>query len=127
MVERPRLLAASLGRALAQRMVLLDEELDAETLADVGLTDRVHAVSSFLDEVTAAARRLAAGPAVALAHRLSAVDQAALAEMKASFAREVAGQVDLMGRSDFDEGVRAVLEGRTPQWSDEPPQTPIPI
>ncbi|WP_208963848.1 enoyl-CoA hydratase-related protein [Rhodococcus sp. ZPP] len=120
------MLAASLGRALAQRMVLLEEELDAETLVAVGLTDRVHAVSSFLDEVTAAARRRAAGPAVALAYGLSAVNQAALAEMKASFAREVAGQVDLMDRSDFDEGVRAVLEGRTPQWSDEPPKTPIP-
>ncbi|WKN61285.1 hypothetical protein R1X32_01540 (plasmid) [Rhodococcus opacus] len=105
---------------------MLDEELDAETLVVVGLTDRVHSVSSFPDEVTAAARRLAAGPAVALAHGLSAVNQAALAEMKASFALEVTGQVDLMRRSDFDEGVRAVIEGRTPQWSDEPPQTPIP-
>ncbi|MGY4103643.1 enoyl-CoA hydratase-related protein [Nocardia sp. R16R-3T] len=115
------LLAASVGRARAQRMVLLDEELDAQALVDCGLTDRVRPVPDFEKEVATVASRLARGPAVALAQALSVVNEVSLTALPASFEREVGGQLDLMDRPDFDEGVRSFVEGRVPQWRDEPP------
>ncbi|MBW8270426.1 enoyl-CoA hydratase/isomerase family protein [Caldovatus aquaticus] len=105
------------GLRRAMGIALLGEELDARAALDLGLVNRVVPNERLEAETMAIARRLAAGPAQAIA-RTKAL-------LRASLGRDLAAQLDAerdaflacAGTADFAEGVAAFLERRAPSFT----------
>ncbi|GAA4678076.1 enoyl-CoA hydratase-related protein [Nocardioides nanhaiensis] len=111
--------AASIGRARAMRMGLLAEPLTAQEAYDAGLATHL-ADDDAVDELVATlARRLAAGPPVALAATKRAVNAATLPHLEEALERERAGQTLLFGTADLAEGMAAFNERRRPDFRGE--------
>ena len=112
------LVAASIGRARAMRMALLAEKLPAAEAHAAGLVSSVHAAEDLDAEVDRVLATLKSGPAVALRKTKQAVNDATLTELNNAFARETAGQIQLLTSGDFGEGVAAFQQHRLPVYSD---------
>ncbi len=112
------LVAASIGRARAMRMALLAEKLPAAEAYAAGLVSSVHAADELDAEVDRVLAVLKSGPAVALRKTKQAVNDATLTELNNTFARETAGQIQLLHAADFREGVASFQQRRLPVYSD---------
>ena len=112
------LVAASIGRARAMRMALLAEKLPAAEAYAAGLVSSVHAVDELDAEADRVIAALKSGPAVALRKTKQAINDATLTELNNAFARETAGQLQLMAKADFREGVASFQSRRLPVYSD---------
>jgi enoyl-CoA hydratase len=112
------LVAASIGRARAMRMALLAEKLPAAEAYAAGLVSSVHAAEQLDAEVDRVLAVLKSGPAVALRKTKQAVNDATLTELNNAFARESAGQIQLLHAADFREGVASFQQRRLPVYSD---------
>ncbi|BBX86522.1 enoyl-CoA hydratase [Mycolicibacterium aubagnense] len=112
------LVAASIGRARAMRMALLAEKLPAAEAYAAGLVSSVHAADDLDAEVDRVLTVLTSGPAVALRKTKQAVNDATLTELNNAFAREAAGQIQLLHAADFREGVASFQQRRLPVYSD---------
>jgi len=112
------LVAASIGRARAMRMALLAEKLPASEALAAGLVSSVHAAEDFDAEVDRVLAVLKSGPAVALRKTKQAVNDATLTELNNTFARETAGQIQLLNAADFREGVASFQQRRLPAYTD---------
>ncbi len=112
------LVAASIGRARAMRMALLAEKLPAGEAYAAGLVSSVHAADELDAEVDRVLAVLKSGPAVALRKTKQAVNDATLTELNNTFARETAGQIQLLHAADFREGVASFQQRRLPVYSD---------
>lgn len=112
------LVAASIGRARAMRMALLAEKLPAAEAYAAGLVSSVHAADELDAEVDRVLAVLTSGPAVALRKTKQAVNDATLTELNNTFARETAGQIQLLHAADFREGVASFQQRRLPVYSD---------
>lgn len=106
--------AASIGRARAMRVALLGEPLSAADALSAGLVTHVASDAEFPALVDRLARRLAAGPPLALAGIKKAINAATLPHLEAALDREHSGQRALFTTRDFTEGLDAFAEGRTP-------------
>lgn len=111
--------AASIGRARAMRMGLLAEPLTGQEAYDAGLATHLADDDAFEDLVATVARRLAAGPPVALAATKRAVNAATLPHLEDALERERAGQTLLFGTADLAEGMAAFNERRRPSFRGE--------
>ena len=106
--------AAAVGRARAMRLALLAEPLSAREAHDAGLVSHVAADEDFEATVDKIARRLAAGPPLALAATKKAVNAATIGDLEAALDRERVGQVVLFHTADAAEGMRAFVQKRRP-------------
>ncbi|MEZ0051640.1 enoyl-CoA hydratase [Mycobacterium sp. MAA66] len=112
------LVAASIGRARAMKMALLAEKLPAREAFDAGLVSSVHAPDALDAEVERVITVLKSGPAVALRKTKQAINDATLTELNNAFARESAGQIQLLNAPDLREGIKAFQQRRPAVFTD---------
>lgn len=108
------LVARSVGRARALELALLGEEIGADEARAMGLVTRVVADEALLDEATALARRLAAGPTLAVGMIRKQVAAALDHGLDATLDVERHNQSRAGSTADFREAVAAFGEKRKP-------------
>lgn len=111
------LLAASIGRTRAMRLLLSGEKLPAEQAVEWGLLTRAVADDDFDAAVEQVVAGFAAGPTRAYARTKEAVNAASLPTLGATLDREAAGQTELAGTSDHAEGKAAFIEKRAANFA----------
>lgn len=108
--------AKSAGRAKALEMALLGEKMGAQEAHDAGLVARVVDDEALMDEAMGIARRLAAGPTVAI----GLIRQQVAAALTSTFAETLDIERDnqsAAGRTaDFREAVAAFVQKRPPAF-----------
>jgi enoyl-CoA hydratase/carnithine racemase len=102
------------GRALATRMLLLGDELDAAEAYRAGLVSRVLPESSLPDEAERVASRIAAWGPIALRYAKEAVLQGGEMSLDQALRYELDLSIVLQTTRDRAEGVQAFLEKRPP-------------
>jgi len=108
----PRLI----GRARAARMMLLGERVSAATALDWGMIHAVVASEMLEDEAMALARRLAAGPTIALGLTRRNLTYALDHDYPAAMVREAEAQRTAAASADAREGTAAFLAKRAPRF-----------
>jgi 2-(1,2-epoxy-1,2-dihydrophenyl)acetyl-CoA isomerase len=110
-------LVRALGRARAQRLLLLNETVTAQTAHELGLADEVVADGTAVDAAIALARRVVGLPAQALVRVRELTDAASRQELGAHLDHEQRLVTELWDTHDFREGVSAFVERRSPQFT----------
>ena len=106
------LVAASIGRARANRMAMLGERLSADDAADLGLIHASIADEAYDAELAILVDKLGHGPTVALARMKAAITATTLSHLDEALDREREGQIELFSTADFAEGGLAFIEKR---------------
>lgn len=108
------MVAKSAGRAKALEMALLGEKMSADEARDAGLVARVVDDEALMDEARAIARRLAAGPTLAIGMIRKQVAAALTATFTETLAIERVNQSRAGFTADFREAVQAFAQKRPP-------------
>lgn len=111
------LLPRLVGRALATRMILTGEPIDAAAALAAGLVADVVPAGTALDAALALAGRLAARAPLALHAARASLRDADSLPLSEHLLAERRRFVELLGTADKAEGVAAFLEKRGPRWS----------
>jgi len=104
------------GRRRAFELALLGDRFGAEEALAMGLANRVVAPQALAAETEALARRLAAGPARALARTKALLEASPGATLAEQLEAEAAAFLDGVTEGEFEEGVRAFVEKRAPRF-----------
>jgi enoyl-CoA hydratase len=104
------------GRAVATSMLLLGDELDAQAAYRAGLVSRVFPAQQLSSEAEALVQRIAAHGPLALRYAKEAVHHGAELSLDQALRYELDLSVILQTTSDREEGVRAFIEKRPPQF-----------
>ena len=102
----------AVGRARAFQMALLGEQVPAPRALEWGLVNWVHPDDALMDEASALAEKLAAGPTRSYASSKEALNQAIYGDLDAQLDLEAELQHELGRTKDFLEGVAAFAEKR---------------
>jgi 2-(1,2-epoxy-1,2-dihydrophenyl)acetyl-CoA isomerase len=105
------------GHARACELVMLPGELDAKKALEWGLINRIVPAASFEDEVKRTAEALARGPAGAMGMVKSLLNQAYDRPLAAHMEAERLAQIENAASPDFEEGLRAFIEKRQPEFN----------
>src|SRR4051794_16565769 len=105
------------GFARAMEMAMLGERVPAAKALEWGLINRVLADERLRDEAGALAARLADGPTRSYAGTKRQLNAWAMARMEAQLELEASIQAELGGSGDFQEGVAAFVEKRSPRFA----------
>lgn len=105
------LLAASVGRARANRLSLLGERLPAAEAAQMGLIDRCCG-DDYAEQVAELVAKLANGPTAAYAATKQAITANTLRHLDETLDRELRLQRELADTADSKEGIQAFLDKR---------------
>ena len=105
------------GAALAKELILTGEIVDGSTASSLGLVTRAVRPSTVLEETSALARRLAAGPPVALRAIKRAVEEGGQLPLERGLTLEQSLAAELRDTEDHREGVRAFVEKRSPVFA----------
>ena len=111
----PRLI----GMAQATRMMMLGEKIHGEEAERIGMIYKCVEDESLSSEAEALARKLAAGPTVALGHMKQNIRDGLEASFASTLAAEARAQRLAGNSSDAAEGGRAFLEKRKPEFKGE--------
>jgi enoyl-CoA hydratase len=109
--------AASIGRARAMHMALLQERFTASMAFDAGLIAMVCEPEELDRRTAAIAHGLATGPARALARTKAAINAHTIGALELALTRETEEQLPLLETWEFREGVSAFRERRRPDYS----------
>ncbi|MDI3340466.1 MAG: enoyl-CoA hydratase-related protein [Sphaerobacter sp.] len=109
-------LTRQVGKYLAMEMVLAGRQLTAAEAQRFGLVNRVVPVESYLDAALELARTVAAQAPLAVRLAKEAVLRAQDVPLEAGLAHERHNFYLLFGTEDTQEGIRAFLEKRRPEW-----------
>ncbi|QPF74746.1 2-(1,2-epoxy-1,2-dihydrophenyl)acetyl-CoA isomerase [Roseateles sp. DAIF2] len=112
------LLPRLVGRAKALELALLGDKLPAAEAARIGLIYRALPDAELAAEAQALAQKLAAMPVKAIAATRQALDDALLLDFESALKNEALLQSRLGFAVDYQEGTRAFLEKRKPNFSD---------
>ena len=102
------------GMARAAEMIFTGEIIDAAEALRLGIVSRVVAPEELMPTVTALARRIAAGPPVAIRLAKHSLYANAERDLKASLEGETSAQNICFETEDAREGIRAFIEKRDP-------------
>jgi 2-(1,2-epoxy-1,2-dihydrophenyl)acetyl-CoA isomerase len=105
------------GYGRAMEIMLLGEPVTAADALTTGMVNRVVPDGSALDEATALARRLAAGPTTAYAKIKEALLAGASGDLEAALATEARTQAQLGATDDHLEAVQAFVTKRKPAFT----------
>lgn len=113
------LLPRLVGTSLALDLMLTGELIDAHEALRLGIISRLFPADTFRETVAGLARRLAAGPATALARIKQGVYLGAAGTVTELLEYERQAQAELFLSADAKEGMRAFLEKRQPVFGGE--------
>jgi enoyl-CoA hydratase/carnithine racemase len=111
-VRLPRIV----GEGRARELILLGEVIDAPEALRIGLANRVVNDAEVESAAAELATRLAAQPPLAIRGARRAIDAAWYRDPETSFMVAVEEQIRCLASDDFKEALRAMTEGRDPQW-----------
>ncbi len=103
-----------LGPARAREVMFLGERLDAAECARLGLANRVLPDAGFAEAAFDFARRLAAGPPIALRYMKDNLNRALSETLESVLDVECERMVQGAGTEDYEEAVKAFAEKRPP-------------
>ena len=104
------------GTAKACELIFTGETIDAPEALRLGIVNAVVAPEALMAETYALARKIAAGPAVAIALAKRAIHHNQDADLRAGLEFETFAQGICRTTEDSKEGVRAFMEKRAPQF-----------
>jgi enoyl-CoA hydratase/carnithine racemase len=111
------LLPQVVGLGRATEMLMLGEPVRAPEALSMGLVHRVVPKERVLDEATALARRLAAGPRFALGMTKEMLNREPTMSLEAALEAEAQAQQICMATRDFREAYEAFVQKREPKFS----------
>jgi enoyl-CoA hydratase/carnithine racemase len=111
------LLPKLVGLQQAKRLVLLAETIDADEARSLGLVTWVKPADEIDGFVSELARRLAAGPPVALAQIKALLNDGANATLREAVANEARAQLGNFATADSIEAYKAFAEKREPAFT----------
>ncbi len=110
-------LPRTVGLKRSFEMAYLGERFGAEEARAMGLVNRVVPEAGFDTEVDALARCLAAGPTRAYANAKALLNASGRRSLEDQLAAEAAAFADCAAGEDFEEGIAAFLDKRTPAFT----------
>jgi len=111
------LVAASVGRARANRMAMLGERLTADVAAEIGLIYKSLDDEEYDAELAMLIDKLGHGPTKALSAMKKVITANTLPRLDAALDAELEGQVSLFSTADAFEGGMAFLEKRAAKFT----------
>ncbi|MEO6606659.1 MAG: enoyl-CoA hydratase-related protein [Aeromicrobium sp.] len=106
------LVAASVGRARANRMAMLGEKVSADVAAEIGLIYKALGDEDYAAELAMLVDKIGNGPTKALSAMKRVITANTLPRLDAALDAELEGQVALFDTADALEGGSAFLEKR---------------
>ncbi|HMX23112.1 MAG TPA: enoyl-CoA hydratase-related protein, partial [Accumulibacter sp.] len=110
-------LPRQLGLKQAMEIALLGDRLTAGRALELGLINRLVSADTLADESLALARRLAAGPALALARTKRLLNQSLDHSLASQLLAEQRAFAACGAETDFDEGLAAFFARRKPVYT----------
>jgi len=105
------------GMGKACELVFTGETIDAQEAKEIGLINKIFPPEKLMEETYALAKKIAQMPPVALAISKRALYQGLRApDLASQLQYEALALVHLFGTADHEEGVRAFLEKREPEF-----------
>ena len=111
------LLARAIGAAKAKEMFFLGDAIDAAEAYRLGLVNRVAPADQLATQVSAMAARIAHGPSTSYRYMKGNVNQAMACDMRTLLEREAETHLRCGQTADHQEGVRAFMEKRPPNFA----------
>ena len=113
------LLPRIVGENVAKELLYTGELIDAERAKEVGLFNHVYADAEFEGRVAGMVDRIASGPTVALKQSKRLVEQGPTSSIDEAIENEAAAQIVSASTDDHEEGVRAFVASRDPEFEGE--------
>jgi 2-(1,2-epoxy-1,2-dihydrophenyl)acetyl-CoA isomerase len=105
------------GTGKARELYYLSDKVSAEEAERLGIVNAIFPADTFADDVTALARRLAAGPRVAYRYMKENLNRAVHGELGECLDMEAAHHLRTGQTNDHKEAARAFVEKRPPTFS----------
>ena len=109
-------LPRALPRNLAMEMALTGDPINAETAHHHGVVNRLVEAGGALDSAIALAAEIGANAPLAVRASRQVIVEASLLDDDAAFALSAEASRDVFRSEDFQEGPRAFIEKRAPNW-----------
>ena len=109
-------LTKAVGKAIAMEMILNNRHLTAEEALQYGLVNKVAPVETYLDEAMKLAAEIAERAPIAIRSAKEVVNQSFESFLSDGIAYERRTFYNLFDTEDQEEGMKAFMEKRDPEW-----------